>query len=494
MSPPEVVAYFLEDSGAEAAIVDAQTASLLSRDDGATGRLRRVVHVGSDTANAIPPPAVQHRWNEWIAEQSGELAAADTHRDAMAFWMYSSGSTARPKGVVHLQHDALYTWLAYGRGVLGVREDDIVFSPPKLFFAYGFGNSLTFPFAAGATVVLMPGRPEPRAVFDTIERHRPTILFGLPTLYVAMTAHPGSEQRDLSSLRLCLSAAETLSSELFDEWRRRYGLAMVEGLGSTEMLHIYLSNTPAQQKPGASGKRVPGYELKLTDAEGRVVSSGESGEMWVRGHSQTPYYWNRPDKTAETMRDGWIYTGDRFRCDADGNLWVGAGPGEQFYFFQGRADDLVKVSGQWVHPVEVERCLAEQPLVRECAVLALEDENRLKTLVAFVALHDDQLRGNETTRTLQTFTRELSTSYGMALASNGDLYIGDGFSYVLKYAQGSSEGTVVAGGGTYVGDGLPATAAAYTLRCSARHRRPPRRRIIPAVDVAASGAISSHDT
>ena len=173
----------------------------------------------------------------------------------MAFWMYSSGSTGRPKGVVHLQHDALYTWLAYGRGILGIDQNDVVFSPPKIFFAYGFGNSLTFPFAAGATVVLMPGRPDPAAVFGTIERHRPTILFGLPTLYVAMVAHSDSERRDLSSVRLCVSAAETLSTDLFDEWQRRYGLAIVEGLGSTEVLHIYLSNTTLQQKPGASGKQ-----------------------------------------------------------------------------------------------------------------------------------------------------------------------------------------------------------------------------------------------
>ena len=191
-----------------------------------------------------------------------------------------------------------------------------------------------------------------------------------------------------------MSAAETLSPELFAEWRRRYGLAIVEGLGSTEVLHIYLSNTPAEQKPGASGKRVPGYELRLTDPEGRDVAEGESGILWVRGDSQAPCYWRRPDKTAETMRDGWIYTGDRFRRDADG-----------FHFFEGRADDLVKVSGQWVHPLEVERCLAESPLVRECAVLAVEDANRLMTLAAFVALHEPGQASDATTRELQRFVK-----------------------------------------------------------------------------------------
>jgi benzoate-CoA ligase family protein len=400
LSPADLVAYLLQDSGAEAVFVDARLDALLGHEEVASSRLRHVVHVGGPAPDAKPSHATHHDWDAWITQQHATLVPADTHRDAMAFWMYSSGSTGRPKGVVHLHHDALYTYLAYGRGIAGIDDSDVVFSPPKIFFAYGFGNSLTFPFAAGAAVVLMRERPEPEAVFETIERHRPTVLFGLPTLYVAMAAHPGSERRHLSSLRLCVSAAETLSSELFLEWRRRYGLAIVEGLGSTEVLHIYLSNTVARQKPGASGQRVPGYELRLTDAEGRDVPLGESGTLWVRGHSQAPCYWNRPDKTAETMRDGWIYTGDRFRVDADG-----------FYFFEGRADDLVKVSGQWVHPLEVERCLAENPLVRECAVLAIEDDNRLTTLAAFVALGDPAVAGEETTRELQRFVKERLLPY-----------------------------------------------------------------------------------
>ena len=318
----------------------------------------------------------------------------------MAFWMYSSGSTGRPKGVVHLQHDAKYTFESYGRHTLGIRADDIVFSPPKIFFAYGFGNSLTFPFSVGGSAVLHPGRPDPEAVLTAIERHRPTILFGLPTLYGALLAHPGSERRDLSSLRLCVSAAEVLSSEMFREWQRRYGLGIVEGLGSTEVLHIYLSNRVDQQKPGASGARVPGYEIKLTDIDGNPVQRGESGVMWVRGDSSAPLYWNRPDKTQETMRQGWIWTGDRFHEDED-----------SFYFFEGRADDLVKVSGQWVHPLEIERCLAEHPAILECAVLAVEDANRLMSVHAWVALRPGHTPGPETTRELQTFVKQRLLPY-----------------------------------------------------------------------------------
>ncbi|MEP6678990.1 MAG: benzoate-CoA ligase family protein [Betaproteobacteria bacterium] len=400
LSPPELVAYLLQDTAAEAAIVDTRFAALLGHEDVGRTRLRQVVYVGGVPDDSSPAQVLRHAWDEWTEEQSAPLAAADTDRDAMAFWMYSSGSTGRPKGVVHLQHDALYTQFAYGRSVLGLREDDTVFSVPKIFFAYGFGNSLTFPFAAGATTLLLPGRPEPEAVLAAIERYRPTVLFALPTLYLALVAHPGSAQRNLSSLRLCISAAETLSTDLFAEWKRRYGLAIVEGLGSTEVLHIYLSNSPQRQQPGSSGRRVPGYDLRLADPDGAEVAAGESGVLWVRGHSQAPCYWNRPDKSAETMRDGWICTGDRFSRDADG-----------FHFFEGRADDLVKVSGQWVHPLEVERCLTGHPDVRECAVVAVQDDNRLTTLAAFVVLDALAREGTATAATLQRYVKTRLTPY-----------------------------------------------------------------------------------
>jgi len=400
LSPPDLVAFYLQDSGAEVAVVDGDLAKLLTHEDVRASRLRHLVLAGH-AAPELPLHLYSvHAWDEWLEEQPLELAAADTHRDEMAFWMYSSGSTGRPKGVVHLQHDAPYTFESYGRRVLGIREDDIVFSPPKIFFAYGFGNSLTFPFSVGATSVLHPGRPDAESVLSVIERDRPTILFGLPTLYSALLSYPGSEERDLSSLRLCVSAAEVLSTEMFREWQGRYGLSIVEGLGSTEVLHMYLSNPIDRPKPGASGVRVPGYEIKLTDMEGRAVPRGESGLMWVRGDSTAPMYWNRPDKTHETMRDGWIWTGDRFREDDEG-----------YYYFEGRADDLIKVSGQWVHPLEVERCLAEHPAVGECAVLAIEDANRLMSLQAWVALRPGNAPGPVTTGALQEFVKQRLLPY-----------------------------------------------------------------------------------
>ena len=400
LSPPELVAYYLQDSGAEVAIASGDLVKLLDHDEVRASRLRHLVVAGAAAQDLPPHLYTVSAWDEWLEGQPRELAAADTHRDEMALWMYSSGSTGRPKGVVHLHHDPAYTFQSYGRRVLEIREDDVVFSPPKIFFAYGFGNSLTFPFSVGATAVLHPGRPDAESVLSIIERGRPTILFGLPTLYSALLSHPGSERRDLSSLRLCISAAEVLSGELFREWNRRYGLSIIEGLGSTEALHMYLSNRIDKPKPGASGARVPGYEIKLTDTDGNVVPRGESGLMWVRGDSAAPMYWNRPDKTQETMRGGWIWTGDRFHEDEDG-----------YYYFEGRADDLIKVSGQWIHPLEVERCLAEHPAVAECVVLGVEDANRLMSLKAWVALRPGTAADADTTRALQDFVKQRLLPY-----------------------------------------------------------------------------------
>jgi acetyl-CoA synthetase len=289
--------------------------------------------------------------------------------------MYSSGSTGRPKGIVHLQHDMPYTHLSYAEHVLKLTENDIVYSVPKIFFAYGFGNAVTFPFSVGAAVVLASGRPEPGPIYDVIEEHKPTVFFGLPTLYNALVAHEGSADRDLSSVRLCISAAEPLPGETFDIWSSRYGLEILEGLGSTEVLHIYVSNYVDDLCKGASGKRVPGYEVELRDMDGKIVPPGEAGTMWVRGDSQAPFYWNQPDKTAETMREDWIYTGDRFTQDEGG-----------FYHFAGRADDLIKVSGQWIHPLEIERCLNDHPDVQESCVLGVQQADGLMTTKAWIVL------------------------------------------------------------------------------------------------------------
>jgi acetyl-CoA synthetase len=271
-----------------------------------------------------------------------------------------------------------YTDRSYARSILKLTSDDVCFSVPKIFFSYGFGNSITFAFSAGAASLLLPGHPTPAAVLAAIAQYRPTVFYGLPTLYTALTKAAKAQKTDFSSLRLAISAAEVLSAEVFNDWKRLTGLEIIEGLGSTEVLNIYLSNTADKKKLGAAGMRVPGYELVLKDQRGNEVGNHSEGILWVRGHSNTPCYWNRPRKTAETIREGgWIYTGDRFVRDADG-----------FYFFRGRSDDLVKISGQWVNPLEVQLCLAEHPSVQECAVVALELPDRRMTLKAFVVMKD----------------------------------------------------------------------------------------------------------
>lgn len=398
LSPPDLIRYFLEDCGAEVAIVEARLCAAITPETVAATGLRLVVVANGAVPDAMPVDAVA--WDDWIAAASDDLAEADTGRDDMAFWMYSSGSTGRPKGVVHLHHDMAYTYESYGRRVLGITENDICFSPPKIFFAYGFGNSITFPFSVGASAVLSPGRPDPDTVFDCLEQYGPTLLFGLPTLYTALVADERLSTAGLSSLRLCLSAAEVLSSEVFTAWKACCGHEIVEGLGSTEVLHIYLSNTPQAKRPGASGLRVPGYEMRLLGDDGEPVGTGGTGTLWVRGQSNAPCYWNKPDKTAESMRGDWLYTGDRFSVDEEG-----------FYFFRGRADDLIKVSGQWVYPLEIERCLAEHPAVRECAVMGIEMPDRRMTTQAFVTLNGGSSASYDLTGVLQGFVKQRLLPY-----------------------------------------------------------------------------------
>ena len=374
-TPPDVLAYFLKDCGARVVVTDQPHAFGL--EVLAHSRVQKVVGAGFEAGM----PTV--------------LACADTGPDDPAFWMYSSGSTGRPKGIVHLQHDMAFTQASFGAHALRLRADDICFSVPKMYFAYGFGNSLTFPFAVGATSVLLAGQPRAGAVLDAVEAHRPSVFFGLPTLFTALAREPGVAARDLSSIRESRSAAEILSADIHAAWAALTGSGPVEGLGSTEVLHVYLSNTPEDQRLGAAGAVVPGYEVKLLDPEGR---EGAEGVMLVRGTSSAPCYWNRPDKTRETMRGDWIWTGDRFREEGG------------YYYFLGRADDLVKVSGQWVWPMEVERCLNDHPLVHECAVLAHDLPDRRTVLRAVVALRAGG--GNDAVaKTLQDHVKSVLAPY-----------------------------------------------------------------------------------
>jgi benzoate-CoA ligase family protein len=393
LTPPDLLQFYLSDSGARVAVAEAEFGARFDAVACKDTQLRTLMIVNGNAGDHAVPEAIDAA--SWLQNFSTDLPEADTDRNEMAFWMYSSGSTGRPKGIVHLQHDMAYSEAAFARHVLKLKRDDVCFSVPKIFFAYGFGNSITFPFSASAATLLLPGQPKPAAIFEAIERFRPTAFFGLPTLYTSLTKAGGAAATDFSSLRMALSAAEVLSSEVFHDWKTLTGLEIVEGLGSTEVLHIYLSNLPDRKKLGAAGLRVPGYEIALRGTDGREVDDNEEGILWVRGDSSTPLYWNRPDKSAETIRDeGWIYTGDRFVRDGDG-----------FHFFRGRADDLIKISGQWVYPLEVELCLAEHPEVRECAVLAAELPDRRMTLKAIVVMNASAYDASAATKMLQDYVK-----------------------------------------------------------------------------------------
>jgi len=393
LTPPDLLQFYLSDAGAPVAVADAEFCSRFNAEACNDTPLHTLIVVNGEAGEHAVPNALIA--GQWLHDFPTELAEADTDRNEMAFWMYSSGSTGRPKGIVHLQHDMAYCEAAFARNVLQLKPDDICFSVPKIFFAYGFGNSITFPFSVVAMTLLLPGQPKPAAIFEAIGRYKPSVFFGLPTLYTSLTNAEGASDADFSSLRMALSAAEVLSADVFNGWKTLTGLDIIEGLGSTEALHIYLSNRPDKKKLGAAGLRVPGYEILLRDKDGCDVGDNEEGIMWVRGDSNTPLYWNRPDKTAETIREGgWIYTGDRFVRDGDG-----------FHFFRGRADDLVKISGQWVYPLEIELCLADHPDVRECAVFAAELPDRRMTLKAVIVMNSRTFDESETTKRLQDYVK-----------------------------------------------------------------------------------------
>ena len=395
-SPPDLLQYYLSDSGARLALCEAGLLGTFSNDAIRDTALEQVIVVNGDASTGDP---VMRAAAAFIDGQPTTLPCADTDPDDMAFWMYSSGSTGRPKGIVHLHHDMAYTAQSYAAKILDLSHADLCFSIPKMFFAYGFGNTVTFPFSVGAASLLMPDRPEPAHIIEMIETYRPTVFFGLPTLFTALCRSPGAERHDFSSLRRSISAAETLSEEIFRSWQNLTGNNIIEGLGSTEILHIYLSNTPTEQRLGSAGRRVPGYEVALRDGDGNAVPPGSEGVMWVRGHSSAPLYWNRPDNTADTMRGDWIYTGDRF-LERDG-----------YYYFQGRADDLVKVSGQWVWPLEVERCLAEHRAIHECAVIAETLADKRTTLRAIVRLRAGEPDDADQIRRLQDFVKQTLQPY-----------------------------------------------------------------------------------
>ena len=310
---------------------------------------------------------------------SPELEAEPTSRDDAAFWLYSSGSTGFPKGCVHLHHDMVTCAAAYAEGVLGITGEDRCFSVAKLFFAYGLGNAMYFPFAVGATAILWPGAPTAPNVYSVIETHRPTLFFSVPTNYGMLLAHAREgDDFDLSSIRLAVSAGEALPPALFERFKERFGLELLDGIGSTEVLHIFISNRPGAVRPGSSGLPVPGYEARLVDEHNQPVPCGEIGNLLIRGDSICACYWNRHEKSKEAIEGHWIRTGDKYVQDAEGYFW-----------YAGRSDDMLKVGGIWVSPVEVESALIEHAAVLECGVVGRADRDGLIKPAAYVVLKNN---------------------------------------------------------------------------------------------------------
>jgi len=359
--------FMIEDSGAAAVVYSEQYAGEV--DPAIEAAPRKPAHVlrieGDGGMAALIDAAAP-------ALDAGPAAAGDD-----CFWLYSSGSTGRPKGVVHAHKDIPVTCVQYAVGVLGLGEDDICFSAAKLFFAYGLGNAMTFPLWVGAVAVLSPAPPSPDMTFQMIESFRPTVYYGVPTLYAAQLRAMESTAPDLSSVRACVSAGEALPADILRRWQEKTGCVILDGIGSTEILHIFISNSEADYRPGASGRLVPGYAAKILAEDGAEAAAGESGALWIKGGSVAKFYWNNAEKTAEAIQDGWINTGDTYIHDADG-----------YFVYCGRNDDMMKVGGIWCSPFEIEARLIEHPKVLEAAVVARADADGLIKPEAFIVLND----------------------------------------------------------------------------------------------------------
>ncbi|MCZ6556289.1 MAG: benzoate-CoA ligase family protein [SAR324 cluster bacterium] len=376
---PKDYLYFLNDSRAQVLIVDA---ALWPQIEPIADELTYQRHIVIANGSVPGKPTL----DELLAPESEDLEVTLMTPDDQAFWLYTSGSTGPPKASVHLHHDMVYCTELFAKPVLGLREDDLGFSAAKFFFAYGLGNSLYFPLVVGGRAVIQPGRPTPELIFETMARHRPTIFYGVPTLFNAMlnTYEGWLEGKDapaelptLDHLRFSFSAGESLPPEIYQRWKKHFGTEILDGIGSTELLHVFVSNRLGEVRPGSTGRVVPGYEARLVDEHGADVPDGEVGALLVKGDSASPYYWNKHEKSKSTMLGEWMVTGDQFHRDAEG-----------YYWYHGRNDDMMKVSGSWVSPIEVENALLTHEAVAECAVVGRNDDAGLTKPKAFVVLRE----------------------------------------------------------------------------------------------------------
>ena len=389
--------YILADCRASALVAAAPLAQAIWPIIEHLPHLKSVILVGAiaDDRAAFPGRDV-HLFEDIIAAADSAPFTADTVSDEVAFWMYTSGSTGDPKGVRHVHSNLMATAKLFGQGVLGITENDVVHSAAKLFFAYGLGNAMTFPLSVGATVALWPERPSPESVFEMMRKHRPTIFYGVPSLYTALLAHndigPGAGS---DRLRLCVSAGEALPAHIGERWRKIVGVDVLDGIGSTELLQTFLSNRPGDIRYGSTGKPVPGYEARIVDEKGRELGANEIGELIIRGPSAAEGYWNQRAKSQRTFVGEWTYTGDKYRRDADG-----------YYYYCGRTDDMFKVSGMWVSPFDVEAALVSHEAVLEAAVIGKQDADGLVKPKAFIVLKNGYIADDSLLEKLKVHVKE----------------------------------------------------------------------------------------
>jgi benzoate-CoA ligase len=385
--------FMLRDSRAKLLVV---SAALYEKVAPVVANQPALAHVVVDGGEGHGKPLLA----DLLAKASPELDPAPTLADDIAFWLYTSGSTGQPKAAVHLQSDMVYASELYAVPVLGIREDDVMFSAAKLFFAYGLGNGMYFPFRVGATAVLMAERPTPQSVAKRLVEQQPTLFFGVPTLYAAMLADPNLPGKDRLELRLCVSAGEALPEQIARRWKALVGVDILDAIGSTEMTHCFISNRPDALRYGSTGKPVPGYSLKLLDEHGAPVKDGEVGDLYVAGPTSAVMYWNNRAKSLESFHGRWTKTGDKYLVDADG-----------FYIYQGRSDDMLKVGGIYVSPFEVEAALVSHEAVLEAAVVGQEDENKLVKPKAFVVLKGGVQPSDALAETLKAHVKDKLAHY-----------------------------------------------------------------------------------
>ncbi|GAC1499339.1 MAG: benzoate-CoA ligase family protein [Ktedonobacteraceae bacterium] len=386
--------YLLNDSRARVLLIHVDLWRALQHVLPGSRYLRHVVVVGLLQAGE-QETATCHDFERLTRQASSQLTAAPTSRDESAFWLYTSGSTGFLKGCIHLQHDMSYCTETFGKLTLGIHENDIMFSASKLFFAFGLGNSLYYPFAVGASAVYHPGRVTAENVFKIIEQYHPTLFFGAPTLYANLLTIPDAEKRfDVSSIRLCVSAGEALPADILRRFEQRFQIPILDGIGCTEMLQTFISNRVGEVRPGSSGKLVPGYDARIVDEQGQDVEVGEIGSLLVRGDSAAIGYWNKHEKSKDVFRGHWVATGDKYSQDAEGYFW-----------YSGRSDDMLKVSGQWVSPFEVESALITHPAVLEAAVVGAIDQDELIKPRAYVVLQNGYEPSEALTQELKDFVK-----------------------------------------------------------------------------------------